>query len=214
MGLIPDIEEDISDDTIRDVKELMEVAQLRVFKESVNEEDLNDVSENDLLDAIEFAKNRQDKTAEFVQEKSRIIQTAAGVGAVSVGGQGNPIDFSLSGIIGAFLFGYSRLFSKEIDLRKSVFEKAAYRQVTGDRWRDNWRHQRNLRLLNTKNVFQMFSTIVIYEVKPLWVRLTWESRLSRREGNNLKEWAFEIAEKYQGDREFERLRKEQDALRK
>lgn len=58
----------------------------------------------------------------------------------------------------------------------------------------------------------MLSTIMIYDAKPEWVKIGWEWRLSKYSGTEFRERAFEIAEKYNGEREFERLKEEEKAL--
>lgn len=212
MGLIPDISEDISDDTVTELKNLIEISQWRFFKEGVDEEKLGDISEEDLFDAIDIAEQHQENNEEFVREKSRLLQTAAGMGAVSVGAEGIPISFSVPGILGGAIYGYSRLFSREVEIRKTIIDMAAYKEITGNRWRDNWRFQRNLRLYYTKIIFQTLSTIILYEEKPVWVKLAFEARLSKHAGTGFRERAMELAEKYNGEREFERLKEEEMAL--
>lgn len=68
MGLIPDLEEDISEDTIEKLKDLIEISEWRIFKEAVDEEQLEDIAKEDLFKAIEIAEDHQESNEDFVRE--------------------------------------------------------------------------------------------------------------------------------------------------
>lgn len=148
--------EEIPQEVFEGVKTDTEIYRYPIIKEAFDEEDLEEVSEKDLNQAIEVATGRQENYREFIEEKASRFGNIIQLFNIPIAiGENSAVGIAGSVILKKAIDGYSQLFSKEVDLRNDLIEKLAYRKVTGDKWIDNRRFAWNIKFRKAKFLWKV-----------------------------------------------------------
>lgn len=208
---LPDLKEDISPEIFHAVRQDMEVYFYRRFRENFAEEDLEEISDDDLREATEMAIQRHESNEEFVKDKTKKLAGAFGFISIPVG-NGSPIQISGSHVFAGLILAYGRLFGYEVDLRRHFIENLAFDEATGNKWVDNRRRTWNLLFYRTKFLGRMLILCYLRAASPHTYKISIEQKLSAMDGTPMKERLLESAAKWQGKEELDRMAAERESF--
>lgn len=95
MNLFPNPQELVSEETIEEVKYIEEISQHQAFKTAISREELNEISEQDLLETVEWAKGHQEENADRLKKKTRQFGVATGTMSFPLAHEDAPVTLSL-----------------------------------------------------------------------------------------------------------------------
>lgn len=95
MNLFPNPQELVSEETIEEVKYIEEISQHQAFKTAISREELNEISKQDLLETVEWAKGHQEENADRLKKKTRQFGVATGTMSFPLAHEDAPVTLSL-----------------------------------------------------------------------------------------------------------------------